>query len=244
MVSTAFDGILNAISTHRYSLAWYTGKFESIVTASVVLFMLLTEVVGVYRKLSDMATIDPLTQLGNRRLHEEHAATMLEGARRARTPIALLMIDVDFFKLFNDTYGHAAGDVCLRRVAKAMEAEATRPFDLVSRVGGEEFVILLPDTPADGALRVAKRIQRSIEALNIPHQKYDRGKVTVSIGIGAVRDARTEDAESLFMLADRAVYKAKGMGRNAIALCSRDQQDDDAATPIDLKRFLKARALR
>ena len=214
------DALLNASSPSRYSVAWYVGKFETVLTASVVLFILLCEVTGLYRKLADMATIDPLTQLRNRRALDEHIGRMFGDARRRKIGIGIIVVDVDFFKGFNDRYGHAEGDECLRRVAASVRAAATRPLDLVARYGGEEFVVLVPETPREGVVAVAERVLACVEAASIPYPDYAHGHITVSAGVGYVSDARNIGPGQLFELADAALYEAKARGRNRFVVAS------------------------
>ena len=124
------------------------------------------------------------------------------------------MIDVDFFKRYNDRYGHVAGDDCLRLVAGAIAAAARRPADLPARYGGEEFAVILPMTALDGALLIAERIRAAIAALDVAHVDSACGHVTVSIGAASTMAPRTEQGQSLIAAADRALYRAKKQGRN------------------------------
>ncbi|NNC77595.1 MAG: GGDEF domain-containing protein, partial [Woeseiaceae bacterium] len=131
-------------------------------------------------------------------------------------PVSIILIDIDFFKLFNDSYGHQAGDECLQRVAHALTECATRPQDLVARFGGEEFVAILGNTSTDNALIVAARMRKVIESLSIPHPDSDHGVVTVSCGIATVIPAAGQDAASTLKSADEALYAAKAAGRNQV----------------------------
>jgi diguanylate cyclase (GGDEF)-like protein len=188
-----------------------------------------------FKRLADelrrIATIDGLTDVANRRRFDELLEREWRRARRSGDPIALLMIDVDHFKLFNDRYGHPAGDVCLRAVAGALVGASLRPADLVARFGGEEFTVLLPQTPRRGAEHVAREILEAVGDLDIPHETSSTaGHVTVSVGIACYDDqspcwehtstsARSrvgEDARSpaaLVRAADQALYAAKHAGR-------------------------------
>ncbi|MDQ2857403.1 MAG: GGDEF domain-containing protein, partial [Candidatus Eremiobacteraeota bacterium] len=226
MSTATLDSLLNATSPSRYSYGWYAGKAETVITASVVLAVLLAEVTGLYRRLSDMAMVDTLTHLFNRRALEAHMQLVIRHAKRHSSGLGLLMVDVDFFKGYNDAYGHAAGDECLRRVAAVLKAAAPRPLDHVSRYGGEEFVVLLPETPREGAVAVARRILGRIEDAAIPYARYGRGHITVSVGVGFVADARDVDEVALFSCADLALYEAKDRGRNAFVIA------DYTSTPV------------
>lgn len=185
-------------------------------------------VVGVTRDITDrkhleqrleiMALRDGLTELANRRAFDAALAREVGRARRARAPLSLLMIDADRFKRFNDDHGHLAGDACLKAIASATALAARRPTDLAARFGGEELVLLLPDTDIDAARTIAQDLCRQIQALSIPHPRNLPWKVaTVSIGVATI-DPTDEDAIHdgtwLISTADRALYDAKAQGRN------------------------------
>jgi len=222
MFTAMLDALLLATSPTRYSYGWYIGKFETVMTASVVLAILLCEVTGLYRRLAEMATIDTLTRLPNRRALDDHMRLVLNHAKRQASGLGLLVIDVDLFKGYNDSYGHAQGDECLRRVAAVLKAAATRPLDLAARFGGEEFVIVVPETPRAGALAVAERLLALMEETAIPYAAYPLGHVTVSAGVGYVANARNVDAAKLFEVADGALYQAKSRGRNSFVVADYD----------------------
>lgn len=126
------------------------------------------------------------------------------------------MIDIDQFKLYNDHYGHQAGDECLRRVAQNIQMNARRTGDLAARYGSEEFLLILPDADAVVAQRLAEGVRKSIESLDLPHVHSPTGRVTVSIGVAALSDGIYRDAESLLHAADDALYRAKDRGRNQV----------------------------
>jgi diguanylate cyclase (GGDEF)-like protein len=214
MFAAMLDGALNSGSHSRFTYGWYIGKVLTVATASIVLTVLLSEVTGLYRRLAQMATIDPLTQLFNRRAFEDHLQLVASHAKRHSAGLGLLMLDVDYFKGYNDEYGHAEGDECLRRLATVFRSTATRPLDHVARFGGEEFVVLLPETTPEGAIAVAERIIERVEKAAIPYANSIVGYVTVSVGVGFAVDARELSTASLLELADRALYDAKRRGRN------------------------------
>ncbi|TWI62628.1 diguanylate cyclase (GGDEF)-like protein [Pseudoduganella lurida] len=165
--------------------------------------------------LQALADSDGLTGLANRRCFESTLAREHERARRNGLPCALLLVDVDHFKKFNDRYGHVAGDDCLRRVAGAIAAGTRRPTDLAARYGGEEFAVILPDTNADGARAVAETIRAAVAALGIPHADHPAGHVTVSLGAHAARPALDGSAALDWVrAADALLYEAKATGRN------------------------------
>ena len=165
--------------------------------------------------LQRTAMQDPLTSIGNRRLFDSVLERERRRAARTEQSLALLMLDVDHFKSFNDTYGHQAGDACLQSIASTIAGLAQRPADLAARYGGEEFAILLPETDTAGAFALAERTQEAIRKLQIPHQHGLDGLVTVSIGVAVVWPRSPDGANSdLVHLADTALYAAKAQGRN------------------------------
>ena len=218
LLTMVLDGLLNIWSPGRYSVAWYIGKFEALVMATVVLSMLLLEVATLYRRLYLAATIDVLTGLPNRRSFMDDAISAL--AKRDQQPpgVALLIIDVDHFKTYNDRYGHAAGDDALAAVGSALRTSAVRASDSVARYGGEEFVVLLPDTLVGDAEMVAERVRRRVSDLGIVHEGSPSGRLTVSVGIGYCGSPLDVSEPILFEYADRALYMAKGQGRNCVVL--------------------------
>jgi len=165
--------------------------------------------------LEKIAREDALTGIPNHRRFVEFADQCWRIAIREQKPIALLMVDVDHFKAFNDIYGHQAGDQCLRRVARELEIVARRPLDLAARYGGEEFALLLYGTSLSDALDLAEAARRGVERLHIPHSgSVDWSLVTISIGVAAVTPQSETDVSLLINLADKALYRAKRNGRN------------------------------
>jgi diguanylate cyclase (GGDEF)-like protein len=166
-------------------------------------------------ELVRLARTDGLTGLYNRRTFDD--LLQREWRRLARTgePLAVIMMDVDHFKLYNDTYGHGGGDVCLQRVARAAVGALQRPADVVARYGGEEFVALLPETKLEGAIAVAEAIRAAVAALEIPHTaSKTAAHVTVSLGAACTVPQPDKDPASLLELADQQLYAAKSEGRN------------------------------
>lgn len=173
--------------------------------------------------LSNLSRIDGLTGIPNRRAFEEVIQREWLRAVREGKFISVLMIDVDYFKLYNDYFGHVAGDECLKIVAKTIKEALLRPGDFVARYGGEEFVCLLPDTDSDGALHTANNISKAIINLNIPHPTSLVFEcVTVSIGISSMAAQKNIDFSLILLNADKALYKAKENGRNTFVLHSTD----------------------
>jgi diguanylate cyclase (GGDEF)-like protein len=168
------------------------------------------------QELTRLSASDGLTGIANRRYFDEHIAREWRRARRSASSVSLMMCDVDHFKLFNDTYGHQAGDECLRRVAGAIATSLERGSDMAARYGGEEFVVVLSETTIGGALIVAEKIRHAIHALQIPHSASSFGRVTLSIGIAA-RVPEVDDAsDTLIAAADQALYQAKHNGRDRV----------------------------
>lgn len=167
--------------------------------------------------LQTLSYTDALTNIANRRHLEEVLEVEWRRALRAKTPISLLMIDIDHFKIYNDTFGHRAGDACLTRVAAVLDEAAQRDGDLVARYGGDEFAAILAGTGIAGATEVAERLRAAVEALGIEHGGTPATRVvTVSIGIAAAIPGEVASSETLLSAADKALYEAKGAGRNHI----------------------------
>ncbi|MCH4887883.1 diguanylate cyclase [Acidaminobacter sp. JC074] len=167
------------------------------------------------KELLKLTQMDQLTGIKNRRAFDETLNKEGRRAIRRKTSLTLLMIDIDYFKNYNDTYGHVEGDECLKRVAACISKTLNRPFDLAARYGGEEFAVLLPDIELDGGVEVAERIRQNIEDLQI--ENFREGKpevITVSIGIASVLPIIDEEVDQLVEYADEALYRAKEEGRN------------------------------
>ena len=172
-------------------------------------------------RMAALAMTDGLTGVLNRRAFDEALSREWEHTVRTTGQMSLLLLDIDHFKDFNDTYGHQAGDDCLRVVAAAIRGTLLRPTDILARYGGEEFAVILPDVDASGAVEVAERIRQAITDMKIPHLKSQagRGKVTASIGVATAlsRSGGTiRMPEGLLLAADTALYKAKRNGRNRV----------------------------
>ncbi|MGM0691669.1 MAG: diguanylate cyclase [Pseudomonadota bacterium] len=168
--------------------------------------------------LERIALKDGLTEIPNRRAFEEHYECECRRAKRNEHSLAVIMLDIDEFKAFNDNYGHGVGDKCLRNVAEAIQESIARPADLVARYGGEEFVVLLPETDATGAAKVAERIRARVESLGIPHAyATSTDVVTISLGVaGSSCNTEQDTKETLLKRADEALYRSKARGRNRV----------------------------
>ncbi len=170
------------------------------------------------RELQRLSSLDGLTGIANRRSFDRTLSQEWQRALRGATALALILIDIDWFKAFNDHYGHLQGDDCLKRIAQSLQASTNRPGDLVARYGGEEFAVILPETSLEGAATVAERMRSDVEALRIEHcQSRCSGQVSVSLGVACVVPTKVSSPESLILAADQALYAAKGSGRNRVA---------------------------
>jgi len=170
------------------------------------------------------ATIDGLTGIHNRRYYDIVLEKELQKAKRTNQPLSLIMFDIDFFKSFNDTYGHSTGDQGLRQVATATKDQVQRSSDVVARFGGEEFAIILPNTPLEQAVDIAENIRKAILSLNIPHKASSVCPyLTISLGVSCTQNLQ-EDAQ-LFEVADANLYHAKNTGRNKVAPPPNDTEE-------------------
>ncbi|MBF0465208.1 MAG: diguanylate cyclase [Nitrospirae bacterium] len=170
-----------------------------------------------YQEIKDISNTDGLTGIANRRKFDEHLNLEWKRMTREQKTLSVIMCDVDYFKGYNDTYGHITGDDCLRQVAKVLSSHCRRPGDLVARYGGEEFVLVLSDTQVDGAFFLAERIRQSIEKLCIPHADSPINPcITLSIGVSYCVPTAVLLAQTLVQYADYALYEAKSNGRNRI----------------------------
>ncbi len=183
------------------------------------------------RLLERLSSLDTLTGIANRRRFDAALRQEWRRGLREETPLSLLFCDIDYFKRFNDTYGHQAGDACLVRVAHTLQESLNRPADLAARYGGEEFVALLVDTEREGARLLAERIRERIESLQLEHRASTVAPVlTVSLGVATSLPRPTQPAEDLVSWADRALYRAKQGGRNRVALA--DDSKGERPRPV------------
>ena len=171
------------------------------------------------RLLAELAQLDPLTGMKNRRVLDEHLARVWQQAIDDERTMAVLLIDVDHFKAYNDKYGHQAGDQTLRRVAHTLQSFVRRPLDVLARYGGEEFAVILYDVNAEQARDAAERMRRAVSDLAIEHRgSRICAMVTISVGVAAIAPARCRKSRGALQLADEALYKAKTEGRNRVEL--------------------------
>jgi diguanylate cyclase (GGDEF)-like protein len=177
----------------------------------------ITEGKKVEEKLKRIASLDGLTGIPNRRHFDNTINLEWRRAMRSAKPISLIIVDVDYFKNYNDIHGHLAGDSCLQKIARTIKDSIRRAGNFAARYGGEEFVVILPDTDADGAYLFAESLRQKIENLNIEHKNSKIGKnVTVSLGVSTAAPKKGGTLDELISLADKALYKAKQEGRNRV----------------------------
>ena len=179
---------------------------------------LLENLSSANQQLEHLTRSDPLTGIANRRHFQDQLAIVWKEMLQRQAPLSLLMLDVDYFKLYNDRYGHPAGDQCLRRTASAISSALRKPADLVARYGGEEFSAILPNTSREQAQAIAERVRQSVLALDLLHEASPAARiVTVSIGLASTDAVGSEHAmEQLLKQADDALYQAKANGRNQV----------------------------
>ena len=169
--------------------------------------------------LSNLAVHDGLTGIYNRRYFDETLAREWKRTMREKAPLSLIMLDIDYFKKYNDTYGHQAGDECLRQVATTISGALRRPADMAARYGGEEFVVVLPNFKLENSAKFGETIRAKIEALKMEHKQSDANPfITVSLGIASVVPSSISSYEELVGAADKALYSAKNKGRNRVCV--------------------------
>ena len=177
------------------------------------------------QELHRISMIDGLTGIANRRLFDESLVREWRRCARLQKPISIVMLDVDYFKKYNDKYGHQAGDECLKAAAKQVAAAVPRASDLAARYGGEEFVLILSETDEVGARWVANRVRQQVAGLKVVHEESPHGYVTLSCGVSSVMPSEEMSAEKLVKSADNALYLAKKHGRDTVAYLNYGQGD-------------------
>jgi len=176
-------------------------------------------------KLLSLVYVDPLTQIANRRQFDNYLQIEWKRMARNAAPLSLVICDIDYFKFYNDTYGHQAGDDCLRRVAQGIRQTLNRPGDFVARYGGEEFAIILPQTDAEGAIHIAEEVRLSVKTLALPFDSEKLSSspnhvITISLGVASIIPSDNNDVGSFFLAADQALYESKRKGRDRCTLSS------------------------
>ena len=170
-----------------------------------------------YRIIKTQSIMDALTGIPNRRSFSESIPHAFDRSKRENEPLSVIICDIDYFKKYNDTYGHSAGDKCLREVAQKIQSSLNRPSDFCARYGGEEFIVILRDTALDGAMSIANRIRSGVEEMQITHiGSPPANVVTISLGVAVLEDRSMNSYEKLIQYADKALYSAKESGRNQV----------------------------
>jgi two-component system chemotaxis family response regulator WspR len=208
---------LELLARLRYHSAGYVSRLQRD-DAFRQLRLSQQELARANSELQQLAALDGLTGIANRRRLDEALQTEWQRERRTSRPLSLLLCDVDHFKSYNDTLGHQAGDLCLKKVAAVLTEQLKRPADLAARYGGEEFAILLPDTDIDGAKVLAESCRVQLERLALEHPGSAAGIVTMSIGVSSAVPTRHGSADELVADADKALYAAKDAGRNRVMM--------------------------
>ena len=202
---------------------WQLGEIELLKQISVQLAIaihqaeLYQQLEEANQELEKLAVVDGLTQIANRRKFDEYIRSEWFRLAREKAPLSMILCDLDYFKVYNDTYGHQAGDLCLQQVAQTIEKSIKRPADLAARYGGEELAVILPNTTPEGAEKVAQQICARVKALNIAHENSPIAKcVTLSAGVAGCIPHHHSNPQILIETADRALYEAKNLGRNQV----------------------------
>jgi diguanylate cyclase (GGDEF)-like protein len=203
------------------TILYYSIEHNNSIRSSISLKFENLDLLEAVRKTNEIlrlaSTMDALTGLANRYNFDEFMDREWRRAVRDKKPLSLIMLDIDHFKAFNDTYGHQAGDDCLKKVSAVIAESAKRPADLAARYGGEEFVVVLPDTDVEGAAEMAEKIRRDVESLGVLHeQSPTAAQVTVSVGVASVVPDRDAASSDLLRRVDMALYAAKNSGRNRV----------------------------
>ncbi len=214
---TGSSGLLGTIEIRKLKLPRHREQYKSLAARIVNVCGLALENARHYQQIKDLSEKDGLTGIANRRALEDHFENEWKRMKRAENPLTVLMCDIDYFKNYNDYYGHQAGDDCLKRVAPIFLENCRRPGDIAARYGGEEFTLVLPETDLQGGRRLAEKIRSAIEALAIEHMNSAVSDyVTVSIGLASTVPSDESKADELLALADRMLYAAKEAGRNRV----------------------------
>ena len=209
------DYLLKPIS--EIVLAAKIRAMQRIIQMRQSLLVLTRKLDAANQELRRLSSLDGLTGIANRRRFDDYIARAWRKATRAQTPLSLIMADIDFFKPYNDSYGHLSGDECLKSVARVLAGSLKRPGDLASRFGGEEFAIVLEETGLSGASHVAECIRESVERLGLTHRDSPvAAVVTVSLGVATSLPRPGLTADALLRLADYKLYEAKQTGRNRV----------------------------
>jgi len=218
IVSKQFFSLLSTVENQKDELDYHKKDLETRVHERTAL---LEEA---NRRLQEISLKDGLTNVANRRRFDQYMETECKRMRRSKRPISLLLCDIDYFKQYNDTYGHQMGDECLIKIAQTLNGETRRASDIVGRYGGEEFGVVLPNTPKVGAVILANKLRLAISDLKILHESSTVNKyVTISIGAATINPVDENAPKTLIKKADTALYEAKNKGRNRVDFAPKDK---------------------
>lgn len=249
MLAATCESIVVIYSGERFSLGWYAARGLNMVSSLAVITALLLETVHLHqtvvlqnRSLKRMATTDGLSGLANRRAFDERIVQEIKRSKRERQPLGLILLDIDHFKRFNDTYGHLNGDLCIKFVSRWLSQFAPRSTDMCARFGGEEFAILLPNTNEADAVELAHQIRRKLSHQSLELDNGEHVIVTASFGVATLIATSEDDSNELIKIADEALYSAKREGRNRVGTppvewsTARQQQESRIASNIHFLR--------
>lgn len=223
-INSTVWGSLNLVRCNQHS-TWQESEVELTKTVADQLMIaiqqskLYQQAYEANQELHRLATHDELTQIANRRYFDDYLKQQWLHHTRAQAPLSLILSDVDYFKRYNDTYGHLSGDTCLVKIAQAIKHAVTRSTDLVARYGGEEFAVILPNTDTQGAVQVVQSIQQEVRQLNIPHSATTIGYITLSFGIATTFPTHNTSEKTLIEVADWALYEAKKERNSYHTIC-------------------------
>ncbi|HZK44119.1 MAG TPA: sensor domain-containing diguanylate cyclase [Syntrophomonadaceae bacterium] len=236
-----FAGMISAKITMIHAVAYIIGVIRDITESKLNELQInkLLEQLEIEKNTAQLNSLtDSMTELSNRRYFDEALKTEFFRLKRSESPLSLIMLDIDYFKNFNDSYGHLAGDQCLRMIATMLKNIIRRAPDIVARYGGEEFIVILPETDENGAKILAERIRKAVEELAIPHAASDIAKyVTASLGVVTVYPMELESPEEALKLVDEALYCAKRKGRNCCVYRTNEIAEMCLITPVNEEKL-------
>lgn len=248
MLATACEGVVAIYSGSRFSLGWYAARALSLVSSSAVFIALLLETMHLYHKvirqnttLHEMASTDGLSGLANRRAFDNRLEEDTQRTQRDQLPLSLILIDIDKFKSFNDSYGHLNGDHCIRHVAEQMANTINRSTDFIARFGGEEFAVILPSHTTNQALTVSERLRAAIADSPMELDDGSIVHVTASFGVATIEPHTVYDEQTLISRADSALYNAKAAGRDCVRSAQPINAIKDDSQP-ETTRFMPSHA--
>ncbi|MCU7553318.1 GGDEF domain-containing protein [Alteromonas sp. ASW11-19] len=223
LLAATCEGMVAIYSGSRFSLGWYAARILSLISSSAVFFALLVETIQLYHKimqqnetLYELASTDSLSGLANRRAFDLRLNEELRRSKRSKSPLSLILLDVDNFKQFNDRHGHNNGDHCIRHIGKTLTTTLSRETDFPARVGGEEFAVVLPGSDSNDAQTIAERIRHRIAETSVQLDDGSDVYVSASIGVTTVVPKSRTRSSTLLKQADKALYAAKAAGKNCI----------------------------